>query len=280
MNYWMPFVLTLTVACAAGGSDKKDDTDTTETDTTSTDKDSKDDAKDDAKDDEDTDGDTDDAVENPDQIDGGGFEDGSLAEGESNFAEETTTVDGWTFTVTANGDGSSANAGTIRPSAAVFTQVEPLAAPAEGNNAVGIQLVAPTIASASLAGGLPASGPVIGMIRNDNLETAAALTSYTVTVAVGNPLDSTFTEAWLYLSVNTQPAQIVVPVGDIPKGGWRDISVTLDPDDLFAGEPIYMSMQIRHTFVEGQATTAAGYFDNVRVVRTTTAADSGIWKPK
>lgn len=277
MPRWIPLALAFTFGCADGGTDKSDtdapsDTDLGTEDPLDTD---------DTVSVDDTD-DTDDGVAaDPDAIEGGSFEDGGLAPGAEAIETTTTVIDGWRFVVTTESLGASTATGTARPTTTSFGQVEPLAAPADGNAALALWLTGPTfppILSAMFAP--PQTQQVIGMISRDNLESAATETSYTITVAVGRPLDSTFTEARLYASVNAQQVEASLAVDDIPDGGWRDLSVTLDPDDLFAGQPIYFAMQIRHTFVEGGVDAASGFFDHVRVSRSAAAADPGIFKPK
>jgi hypothetical protein len=146
-----------------------------------------------------------------------------------------------------------------RPDAAAFADVEPLAGPAEGAQALWLQT--------DLPGALRTVAPtaVIASLRSHPVATVAPSTTYTIRAAFGRAVGSSLPDHVVVSLVadRTTIRTVEVDPETIPEGGWVEQAITWRSTASLHGKELRVGLTATTTFTaEGSAEV---WVDAVRI---------------
>jgi hapalindole biogenesis HpiC1 cyclase-like protein/PEP-CTERM motif-containing protein len=170
---------------------------------------------------------------------------------------DTIAITSWTISST------NTNNGVYHPAAGAFSSVDPLPAPADQNQ---VAYLIPDAESSS------------SITTTASVGTIAANTMYTLTVALGNRLDTSFFDSGLYtidiLANGVSVAEATRSGNTIAHGAFSDLSAIFTSSA--AGPLIGQSLTLQLSASSGFGGNEA-IFDNVRLTATV-VPEPGMWE--
>jgi hypothetical protein len=200
--------------------------------------------------DSDTDpGDSDTDVAVDDLVANGSFDDPALdPSGSAWTVDGADPATGWSFDSSTSNGGS---AGVARPTTDDFAEAEPLASPADGNQALWLQTDLPIALRSTI---VPTA--VIASVRSEALGTVAASTTYAVHAAFGRRTGSALPDHVVLSLVagDTTVDTIEVDPVTIPEGGWTELGLAWRSTASKHGKELRVEVTATTTFsAEGSA---------------------------